>query len=47
MNFGVGLAEDGGEMLVVGLILWYVFTQAMADGDSRLSLHDLLRKTWT
>jgi hypothetical protein len=44
VRFGLGITEDGGEMVVVSLILWYVFLLAIRDGDSDLFLHDLLRK---
>jgi hypothetical protein len=47
VSLGFGIAEDGGEMVVVSLILWYVFLLAVRNGDSDLFLHDLLRKLLT
>jgi len=39
--FGLGFVEDGGELVVYSLILWYVFLLAMRNGKSDLFLHDL------
>jgi hypothetical protein len=47
VSLGFGIAEDGGEMVVVSLILWYVFLLAIRNGDSDLFLHDLLRNCLT
>ncbi len=47
VKFGLGTVEDGGEIVVVSLILWYVFRLAMRSGNPDLFLHDLLRKPLT
>lgn len=41
------IVEDGGEMVVVSLILWYVFLLAIRNGKPDLFLHDLLCKPLT
>jgi hypothetical protein len=41
---GLAVAEDGGEMMAVSLMLWYVFLLAIRKGEPGLFLHDLLRK---
>lgn len=43
---GLGIVEDGGEMVVVSLILWYVFRLAMNNGKPASYLVDLLRAPW-
>ncbi len=47
VKFSLGTVEDGGEMVVVSLILWYVFLLAIRGGNSDFFLHDLLRKPLT
>lgn len=42
VHFGVGTVEDGGEMVVTSLILWYVFLLAVQNGQQNLFLHDNL-----
>lgn len=42
--FGLGFVEDGGELVVDSLILWYVFLLAVHNGKPRLFLHDLWPK---
>lgn len=39
-----GVIEDGGEMLVTSLILWYAFNLAVHKGNSNLFLCDLIHK---
>lgn len=46
-EFAADLIEDGGEMAVVSLILWYVFLLAIRNGRPEWFLHDLLRKPLT
>lgn len=47
VSFGLGIGEDGGELVVVSLTLWYVFLLSIRNGDSDLFLHDLIRKHLT
>ena len=44
VKFGSDIVEDGGEMVVVSLILWYVFLLTIRKGKPDLFLHDLLCK---
>jgi hypothetical protein len=44
VSFGLGIVEDGGEMVVVSLILWYANLLAICKGNPDLFLHDLIRK---
>lgn len=44
LSFGFGIIEDGGEMVVVSLTLWYVILLAIRKGESDLFLYDLMRK---
>ena len=39
--FGLGFVEDGGELMVDSLILWYVFLLAIRNGKPDCFLHDL------
>ena len=39
--FGLGFVEDGGELVVDSLILWYVFLLAIRNGKPDYFLHDL------
>ncbi len=41
--FGLGIVEDGGELVVVSLIVWYAFRLAMYSGKPPSYLVDLLR----
>ncbi|MBC8377629.1 MAG: hypothetical protein H8E62_00490 [Planctomycetes bacterium] len=47
VSFGLGIIEDGGEMVVVSLILWYVALLAIRNGVSDLFLHDFTCKPLT
>ena len=47
VEFASDFVEDGGEMAVVSLILWYVFLLAIRNGKPDLFLHDLLCKPLT
>jgi hypothetical protein len=47
VKIGSDIVEDGGEMVVVSLILWYVFLLAIRKGKPDLFLHDLLCKPLT
>ena len=40
--FGLGFVEDGGELVVDSLILWYVFLLVIRNGKPDLFLHDLI-----
>jgi hypothetical protein len=40
--FALGFVEDGGEMVVNSLLLWYVFRLALWKGKSELSTHHLV-----
>jgi hypothetical protein len=40
--FGLGFVEDGGELVVDSLILWYVFLLVIRNGKPNLFLHDLV-----
>jgi hypothetical protein len=40
--FGLGFIEDGGELVVDSLILWYVFLLVIRNGKPDLFLHDLV-----
>jgi len=44
VSFGLGIVEDGGEIVVVSLTLWYVVQLALRKGDSDLFLHEFIRK---
>jgi hypothetical protein len=44
VKFGLAVVEDGGEMVVVSLILWYAFLLAIRNGNPGLFLHDFLSK---
>ena len=44
---GLDLVEDGGEMVVYSLILWYVFLLAIHNGKPELFLHELINKPKT
>jgi hypothetical protein len=41
--FGLDIVEDGGEMVVFSLIIWYVFLLAIRKGKPDIFIHDLLR----
>lgn len=41
--FAFGLIEDGGELMVNSLIVWYVYLLAMRKGQAEVFLLDLLR----
>ena len=41
VDFAVGLLEDGGEMVVMSVIVWYVFLLSLHRGDVRSQLRDL------
>lgn len=41
---GLGLIEEGGKLIIISLLLWYVFHQAVNKGESDLSLCGLLKK---
>jgi len=43
----LGIIEDGGEMVVVSIILWYVFHLASCRGCTELFLYEQLRKPKT
>ena len=43
ITFLLGVIEDGGEMLSVSLILWYVFLMMVRNGDSGCYLADCAR----
>lgn len=40
--FGLRFFEDAGELVIHGLILWYVFVLAIYGGKSDLFLYDFL-----
>jgi hypothetical protein len=42
LSFGLGTVEDGGELVVASLILWYVFLLALQNGYPNLFLHDFI-----
>jgi hypothetical protein len=42
--FALHIIEDGGEMVVFSLIIWYVFLLAIHKGKPDRFLHDLLSK---
>ena len=44
-NFGIGVVEDGGEMVVVSFVLYYVFLVSALRGAPRSYLHETLRHT--
>jgi hypothetical protein len=41
------IVEDGGEMVVLSLILWYVYLLALRNGELDLFLHDALFRPLT
>jgi len=43
VGFALGVIEDGGEMIAVSLILWYVFLRTVRDDSADCYLCDLLR----
>lgn len=43
VEFGLGTIEDGGEMLVVSVMLWYAFLVALRGGHPAAYLHECLR----
>jgi hypothetical protein len=45
--FGLVIIEDGGELVIDSLIVWYVFLLAIRNGKPDIFLHDLLRKPHT
>jgi len=44
IEFVLGTVEDGGEMVVVSLLLWYCFCLATRDGNPDFFLRDLLAR---
>lgn len=40
---GLGMIEDGGEMIVMSLTLWYVFQASLSNENSELFLHEHLQ----
>jgi hypothetical protein len=47
VDFILGVIEDGGEMLVASLILWYVFLLSVRDGNATSYLCDFVRVVLT
>jgi len=47
VNFILGVIEDGGEMLVASLILWYVFLLSVRDENATSYLCDFVRVVLT
>ncbi|MBS3955618.1 MAG: hypothetical protein KGZ88_21960 [Methylomicrobium sp.] len=43
VNFSLAFIEDGGEMIVVSLIAWYVFRLSVNEGNSEIYLYDVIR----
>ncbi len=44
MNTVVVILEDGGEMLIVSLMLWYSYVLALKEGEPELFVHEALIK---
>ena len=47
VNFILGVIEDGGEMLVASLMLWYVFLLSVRDENATSYLYDFVRVALT
>ena len=47
VEFASDFVEDGGELAIVSLILWYVFLLAIRNGKPEVFLHDLLCRPLT